>query len=130
MAAKGPGGRPPKYNLAMIDRAREYIANHEAYGDPIPCIAGLAAELGVVRETCRDWGNDPEKPEFSVIMHELAQKQERKLLAGGLRGTFNSTVTKLILSKHGYSEKVDVDNTSSDGTMRPIFNTYYEPRKG
>lgn len=129
MSTRASVGRPPKYSAGMIDRAREYIANHEAYGDPIPCIAGLAAELGVVRETCRDWGNDPAKPEFSVIMQELAQKQERRLLAGGLKGSFNSTVVKLILSKHGYSEKVDVDNTSSDGSMRPIFNTYYEPKK-
>lgn len=28
-----------------------------------------------------------------------------------------------------YGDKVAVDNTSSDGSMRPIFNTYYEPKK-
>lgn len=33
------------------------------------------------------------------------------------------------LRPKAYGDKVEVDNTSSDGSMRPIFNTYYEPKK-
>jgi hypothetical protein len=88
-------------------------------GDVVPSIAGLACVLGITRETCRAWGNDPEKAEFSAILLELAQRQERELLNNGLAGNFNAPITKMMLTKHGYSDKVETDHTSSDGTMTP-----------
>jgi hypothetical protein len=33
------------------------------------------------------------------------------LLNNGLNGSFNSTITKLILNKHDYTEKSEVHNT-------------------
>jgi hypothetical protein len=41
------------------------------------------------------------------------------LIDGGLIGDFNPTITKLMLTKHGYSDKQEVDNKSSDGSMTP-----------
>jgi hypothetical protein len=88
-------------------------------GDVVPSIAGLACVLNVTRETCRAWGIDPEKSEFSGILDELAQKQERELLNNGLAGNFNAPITKMMLTKHGYSDKIENDLKSSDGTMTP-----------
>lgn len=45
--------------------------------------------------------------------------QERQLVNGGLAGGFNSAVTKVMMTKHGYTDKVEQDITSSDGSMTP-----------
>jgi hypothetical protein len=114
-----PGGRPTVYSDNMLEMARGYLTSFKDMGDVVPSIAGLACVLGITRETCRAWGNDPEKVEFSVILNELAQRQERELLNNGLAGNFNAPITKMMLSKHGYSDKVEQDLTSSDGSMTP-----------
>jgi hypothetical protein len=114
-----PGGRPTVYSDNMLEMARGYLTSFKDMGDVVPSIAGLACILGITRETCRAWGNDPEKAEFSVILNELAQRQERELLNNGLAGNFNAPITKMMLSKHGYSDKVEQDLTSSDGSMTP-----------
>jgi hypothetical protein len=110
----------------MVDEARRYIANHEDFDDPVPSVAGLACVLGVTRETCYAWAKDGNKPGFSDILKELAQKQERILVRGGLKGEFNAPLTKMMLTKHGYSDRVENDHTSSDGSMTPVFKTVYE----
>ena len=112
-------GRPRTYKPDMVERARRYIANHEDFDDPVPTVAGLACVLGVVRETCYAWAKDEDKPEFSDILSELAQKQERCLVRGGLMSDFNAPIAKMMLTKHGYSDKVENDHTSSDGSMKP-----------
>ena len=114
-----PVGRPSKYTPELIQRARRYLTAHADMGDLVPSIAGLACVLGVFRETCHAWAKDPEKEEFSNILKELAQRQERVLLSKGLSGDFNAPITKMMLSKHGYSDRIETDHTSSDGTMTP-----------
>lgn len=103
----------------MIEMARRYIANHQDFDDPVPSVAGLACVLGVTRGTCYQWAKDETKPEFSHILDELAQKQERQLIKGGLIGEYNSPITKMMMTKHGYSDRMDSDLTSSDGSMTP-----------
>ena len=112
-------GRPSVYGPDILKKARGYLTSFKDVGDVVPSIAGLACVIGVTRETCRAWGNDPEKAEFSAILSELAQRQERELLNNGLAGNFNAPITKMMLTKHGYSDKVETDHTSSDGTMTP-----------
>lgn len=113
------GGRPTDYKPEVITKARNYISDHESFDDPVPSVAGLACVLGVTRETCYAWSKDPKKSEFSDILKELAQKQERVLVRHGLLGAFNAPITKMMLTKHGYSDKVENDHTSSDGSMTP-----------
>ena len=114
-----PAGRPSDYTPEIIEAAWSYANGGwiEA-GDKVPSVAGLACEIGVRRETCHVWANDPEN-EFSNILKVIAEKQERELLNNGLDGTFNPPITKMMLSKHGYSDKVENDHTSSDGSMTP-----------
>lgn len=113
------GGRPTVYSDEILKKARGYLTSFKEMGDVVPSIAGLACVLGVTRETCRAWGIDPDKAEFSGILDELAQKQERELLNNGLAGNFNAPITKMMLTKHGYSDKIENDLKSSDGTMTP-----------
>jgi hypothetical protein len=112
-------GRPSTYRASMVDSARRYIDAHEDFDDPVPTVAGLACVLGVTRKTVYEWAKDQNKPEFCDILEELAQKQERALVKGGLLGAFNAPISKMMLTKHGYSDKVENDHTSSDGSMTP-----------
>jgi predicted CopG family antitoxin len=112
-------GRPTVYSEKLLERARGYLTSYKDMGDLIPSIAGLACVLGITRETCHAWARDPEKEAFSDILKELAQRQERELLNGGLGGHMNSTISKLVLTKHGYSDRVEQDHRSSDGSMTP-----------
>ena len=107
------GGRPSKYTPDLIEKAEAYVDGGWAdEGDLIPSVAGLAVILDVRRETLHVWANDPEKEQFSNILGKLSEKQENILLQNGLANRFNSTITKLVLSKHGYSDKVEQDVTS------------------
>jgi hypothetical protein len=114
-----PSGRLTIQTPELIEAAMAYINGGWAdAGDPVPSIAGLACEIGVHRETLRLWGKD-ETNSFFGILSKIAEMQERELLKGGLSGGFNAPITKMMLSKHGYSDRIETDHTSSDGTMTP-----------
>lgn len=51
------------------------------------------------------------------MLDDIISTQEQILLNRGLMGAFNSNITKLMLSKHGYSDKQEIDHQSSDGSM-------------
>lgn len=119
-------GRPSIYTPELLERARDYVLNYADYGDMIPSIAGLACELKISRDTCHAWAKDDDKPEFSDIIRDIAQAQERKLVNGGLSGDLNPQITKLVLAKHGYSDKQEIDHTSSDGSMSQQHNVTIE----
>lgn len=118
--------RPTKYNEKILEDAQHYLENYEETGDIIPTIAGLACELKIHRDTVYEWASNPDNKEFSDTVKDIATAQERKLVGGGLSGSMNSMITKLMLNNHGYSEKHVVDNKSSDGSMSPKgFNDFY-----
>ena len=101
---KHPGGRPTKYTPELIRKAEDYLENYENYGDAIPSLVGMAKVLDTVRERLHVWGNDKNKAEFRNILKRLKGLQEHALLNGGLKSTMNTTIAKLVLSKHGYSD--------------------------
>lgn len=117
-------GRPSIYTPELVKRARGYLTSYADMGDKVPTVAGLACVLGVVRDTCYAWADDPEKPEFSDILKELAQRQERELVNNGLDGTFNAPITKMMMTKHGYSDRVDTDVTTNGKDMPQPFTGF------
>jgi len=118
-------GRPTKFTEAFIDKAIEYLESYEEIGEVIPSIAGLAVYAKVSRDQLHAWasGEVPESAtkelidNYSDIFGTIAATQEQRLLNGGLSGRMNSTITKLILTKHGYSDRAETDLKSSDGSM-------------
>lgn len=99
-------GRPSKLSDCLI-KAKKYLdGGYEEVGEVIPNIAGLACYLAVHRSTVYDYGKQSE--EFSDILEGILSLQESKLVNNGLKGEFNPTITKLILTKHGYSDKQEV----------------------
>lgn len=127
-------GRPTKYDPSFVEIAQAYVDSCEtAYEDyvksssekgesyqrvvkaNVPTMPGLACELKVNKTTLYEWGKRYE--EFSNVLDNLVEKQERMLLQGGLSGDYNPVIVKLILSaRHDYKEKTDV---TSDGKALP-----------
>lgn len=114
--AKGPGGRPSKYNEEVQAAAEDYVNNYQEYGDVVPTVAALALHLGVVIKTLYNWANE-DNPEFLHIFNRLELLQHKSLVNGGLAGGFNPAVTKMMLTKHGYSDKQELAHTSPDGSF-------------
>jgi len=111
-------GRPTKYNEQVQEAADAYVdGGFLACGDVVPSRAGLALELCLSRETLTNWERD--HPRFLGTLQRLKWLQERISLNGGLKGDMNSTIVKLLLANHGYSERQAVDHQSSDGSMSP-----------
>lgn len=135
-------GRPSLYTPEIIDKAKQYLAEcedeeidyeSEYYQEPqghggslrrsarpiirvkMPTVGGLARYLGVARSTLYEWKET--YPDFSDIMEALGAEQEDRLINNGLSGDYNSTISKVLLTKHGYRE--GIDNTSGD---KPIKN--------
>lgn len=109
-------GRPSIYNEEYQAKAEEYLATgYIERGDVIPTIAGMALFMGLNRNTLYDWKAD--FPGIARVVDNLQAQQEVLLLANGLMSVYNSTITKLVLNKHGYAEKTQQDNISSDGSM-------------
>ena len=112
-------GRPTLYTPKLVKAAWDYVnGGWITAGDKVPTVAGLACEIGVHRDTCHEWAKNDNK-QFSDILQEIAQKQERELVNNGLTGDFVAPITKMMLTKHGYSDKVEQHVTSPDGSMTP-----------
>lgn len=126
---KNRGGRPTKYSKKIIEKAREYLDNcndeydefHKTRGLKsntyeriinvnIPTIEDLALYLKISRETVYDWRD--KYSEFSDIVKEVQITQASRLIKGGLSGTYNPAIAKVLLTKHGYRDAVDSDLTS------------------
>lgn len=111
-------GRPSKLTDALIEKAAKYaIKDYMLNGEVIPTVEGLAVYLKVSRSTVYKWKG--ENSDFSDILEDLMARQAKELFSNGLTGDFNPTITKLILTKHGYSDRVEQDVTSSDGALAP-----------
>lgn len=109
----GMSGRPLEYGHHIIEGAKDYLAQCKdsfivENGTPVnqvklPSIEGLAVFLHVGRPTIYDWKEKFQ--EFSYIVEEILAEQADRLLNNGLSGRYNASITKLLLNKHGHSDK-------------------------
>ena len=112
--------RPTECTPELIERAKAYVCGeYREAGDLIPSVVGMASYLGVSRSSINLWAKDNRSEQFSDIFEQCGEKQEQSLLNGGLGGDFNPAITKMILTKHGYSDKIEQEHTSPDGSMTP-----------
>lgn len=120
---KSNGGRPTKLTRELVNKTAQYlnveIKNGGLYSGDLPTVAGLSIYLGVSRESIYEWQSldNPLAKEFSDILGELNATQEYKLIGKSLRGEYNSAITKLLLTKHGYTDKVQTDLTTNGKEM-------------
>jgi len=116
---KNKGGRPTDYNDNILRKANKYLStcidkedkNGGVIKANLPSAVGLAIYLGVDKSTIYLWGKEHE--EFSYILNNVQTAQEQRLLNKGLDSGYNSTIAKLVLSKHGYRDSQEL--TGKDG---------------
>lgn len=118
------GGRPPEYSPKKLKAAKAFaetakkMALSDKQGKAPPKIAELALVLGVARSTIYEWKRL--HPEFSDTIEDIQSAAEIMLVDNGLGGTYNPTITKLMLSSnHDYKERQDV--TSADKAVTPML---------
>jgi len=135
---KHAGGRPTKYEgNVTVKKVDEYLDTcideveifEKTVGDKstsyerilktnIPSVAGLAIYLDLSKDTIYAWAR--EYPEFSYALEKVSRLQEHKLINGSVAGTYNSTISKLIMSSnHGYKEKTE-ENLNVNGNLQII----------
>lgn len=119
--------RPTKLTDDVIAKAEEYALDHRVDGsdDVLPTIEGLALYLGVNRSTVYDWSKLEGK--FPDIFADVLAKQAKSLVNKGLTGDYAPTITKVMLTKHGYRDGQDIDHTSSDSSMQPTVIQFVGP---
>lgn len=115
------GGRPQEYHDGIPNEVTKYVKEcHKKHY--LPTIEGLAVHLGFWRKTLYDWA-DPNSerfhPEFCDIFEQLKAAQASQLIQNGLKGEYNSTITKLMLTKHNYMDKQDI--TSDEKPIAPLL---------
>jgi hypothetical protein len=108
-----PVGRPTKYSPELQAQADDYVLNWSKT-DSVPSRVGLCCWLGISKHTSFEW--EKIYPEFSATLDAVEALQEHTAMNKGITGEFNSTIVKLVLANHGYSDKVQQDVISSDGS--------------
>ena len=111
-------GRPTKYNPELQAEADTYVYRLEELGHVVPSRVGLCCFLGIAKQTSFEW--EGIYPEFSATLRDVETLQEHMTLNGGLSGGLNSTIVKLVLANHGYSDKQAIDHTSGGETMQSV----------
>ncbi len=116
-------GQPTLFDDHMVEGAREYLTTFDDEMVSIPTIAGLSLHLEVSKATIFRWKETTEHPEglvsseiysqFRDVLAELKSMAEDKLIKNGLTGDYNAAITKLMLTKHGYSDQQKTDLTVS-----------------
>lgn len=100
----------------VTGESENYTKYEEKLRVKLPTIEGLARHLQIHRTTVYAW--QKEHVEFSYIIEELLQKQAERLLSNGLSGDYNSTIAKVLLTKHGYTDKQEIDQkTEHSGSI-------------
>ena len=137
-----PIGRPTEYSEEILEKAREYLDScqdetervvdmeneekgYQKYKNKLvvnlPSVAGLALYLHVARKTIYNWADEHE--DFLHILEDILAEQEKRLIENGLSGDYNPQITKLVLGKHGYHDKQDVDqNIKGSISLTDLFN--------
>ena len=126
-----PDGRPSWCTPEMVLSSRYYLENWQKLDkdDIIPSIEGLAYYLEVARKTLYNWSNDERNTEFIHIFEKIKVKQAKVLISNGLRGDFNSAITKLMLTKHDYRDAQDKRLGDPDGNPLQVNVVNYEDVK-
>jgi hypothetical protein len=114
----------------LLDRMDRYLDERQwqDFHHVIPNLAAMCVLLGISSFTFRQWldgdGSGEYRDRITKFYARLMDEQQAVLLAGGLSGAFNSTIAKVLLSKHGFSEKTSHEFTQGqleDANSKPAI---------
>jgi hypothetical protein len=88
----------------------------EELNQVVPTVVGLCSYVNVSKATIYNWKESGVSQVLLDTLEKIEEQQHIGLINGGLSNQFNANITKLMLANHGYSEKVQQDNISSDGS--------------
>ena len=109
-----------KYSPLKLQLAKDYAeGGYRDLEQVIPTGEGLALLLGVSRKTLFNWRDKYD--DFALVMEHMNCKQALTCLNKGLKGEFNPVITKQVLARHGYHDKIDSDMTTKGDSMQPTF---------
>lgn len=83
----------------------------------LPNIGGLAVYLNIARSTIYEWAQKYQ--DFSDILEKILAEQESRLISNGLSGEYAPTITKVMMTKHGYREGHEHANPDGTNMFRP-----------
>lgn len=109
-----PVGRPTKYNKELQKQADDYLFKWSER-DAVPSRVGLCCYLGISKQTSFEW--ERRHPQFLATLAAVETLQEYTAMNKGITGEFNSTIVKLVLANHGYSDKQAVDHTTNGESL-------------
>jgi hypothetical protein len=119
-------GRPTKYTEGIYDQLNEYFKLCKK-DEKLPTAEGLAVYTQIGLRTLQDWTEKYD--DFSHAYEYLMNYQAETLLNGSLKGEYNATISKMMLSaNHGYVERKDI--TSAGKEMKSFNFEMNEPSKG
>jgi len=101
--------RPTKCTPELVAKASEYLDVWESLEHAFPSDIGLldylsSNGLGIVSSTLYEWKKDKDHP-LSEILATINAKQQLVAWNKGLKNEYNANLVKLLLGKHGFSEK-------------------------
>jgi len=110
-------GRPTKYKDDYPSKLVDFFRMIISTGN-FPTFEGFAAKISVNSDTLHEWKN--KIPEFSESYSIALNLQKENLFMKTLRKDYDSSFAKFLASAcYGMSDKTQVDQTSSDGSMTP-----------
>jgi DNA-binding XRE family transcriptional regulator len=125
--------RPSKYTPELVAKAKHYLENWHTpeIGDVIPMLCSLACYIDVDKKTLERWEKEEgdEKQEICLVCARVRELQEKVLINKGLSRVSDASLSKLLLMKHGYSDRIEQDVKSSDGSMSPTEDARKEAQK-
>lgn len=113
--------RPIEYTTRHTELAIEYLDScKDSYTErdklkvKLPSIEWLARHfqkenIPVHRSTIYEWKET--YPEFSDILEAILSEQAERLINSSISGEYNSNIAKLLMGKHWYSDKQEIDQT-------------------
>jgi len=121
--------RPSELTDRVKKQSMQYLEGGYLTADEVvPTIAGLSCWLDVARKTIYNWAENDQ--EFLYITEKIMGSQEKSLLNSALSGKFNAAITKLMLTKHGYSDKQETEITGANGGPAVILErVFVDPAK-
>ena len=105
-------GRPVSFTKQLQKDAGKYIDEYEKYDHAVPSLVGRCDVINRAKSTIYDWAKRDDN-EFSDILAAINEKQELVTFNGALKGTLNPMISKLLLGKHGYHDRQDIDVTDN-----------------